>query len=520
MTHREVPGTASAEARRRYLARLRRAEAGPRVAALFDFDGTIIAGYSVFAFLQEKFRRREMSREELVGTADAIARYGLGRLDFAGLMATGAKFARGVPEERYLDLGEALFEKHLARRIYPETRDIIRAHQDLGHTVVIVSSATIYQVGPAAHELGIARVLCTKYEVEGGVFTGEVVRPLCFGPGKATAAEALAEELGLDLAKSYFYTDSPDDLPLLERVGKPRLLNPGGRLGEIAAERHWPVQHFDSRRRPGVIDYLRGMSPMPTLAGAIAASLPILALTRSARETANFVIGTFGDYASAIVGVDLDVRGEKNLWLARPCLFLFNHQSQADVFIIAKLVRRDMTGIGKKELRKVPLLGRLMEMGGMVFVDRAKTRDAIEAMAPLVNAIKREGKSVCIAPEGTRTLTPRLGPFKKGAFHLAIQAGVPIVPIVIHNSADVQPKHEVVMRSATVRVDVLPPVDTSRWRAATIDRHVREVRTMFLDCLGQSDKPVPAPRGEAAKRTRKALRTDRARRGKSVRRAR
>jgi putative phosphoserine phosphatase/1-acylglycerol-3-phosphate O-acyltransferase len=262
------------------------------------------------------------------------------------------------------------------------------------------------------------------------------------------------------------------------------------------------------------------MSPMPTLAGAIAASLPILALTRSARETANFVIGTFGDYASAIVGVRLDVRGEKNLWLARPCVFVFNHQSQADVFIVAKLVRRDMTGIGKKELRNVPLLGRLMEMGGMVFVDREKTRDAIDAMAPLVDAIKRDGKSVCIAPEGTRTLTPRLGPFKKGAFHLAIQAGVPIVPIVIHNSADVQPKNEVVMRSATVRVDVLPPVDTSRWRASTIDRHVRDVRRMFLDTLGQAEDPVRTPRGRAAKRKQKVPRTDRARRGKTRQRAR
>jgi putative phosphoserine phosphatase/1-acylglycerol-3-phosphate O-acyltransferase len=520
MTHREVPGTGSQEGRRRYLARLRRAEAGPRVAALFDFDGTIIAGYSVFAFLQEKFRRGEMSREELVATVDAIARYGLGRLGFSGLMAAGARFARGVPEERYLKLGEALFEKHIARRIYPETRDIIRAHQDLGHTVAIVSSATVYQVGPAARELGIERVLCTKYEVEDGAFTGEVVRPLCFGPGKATAAAALADELRLDLAKSYFYTDSHDDLPLLEHVGKPRLLNPDSRLEAIAVERRWPVQHFDSRRRPGVLDYVRGMSPMPTLAGAIAASLPILALTQSARETANFVIGTFGDYASAIVGVDLDVRGEKNLWLARPCVFVFNHQSQADVFIVAKLVRRDMTGIGKKELRNVPLLGRLMEMGGMVFVDREKTRDAIDAMAPLVDAIKRDGKSVCIAPEGTRTLTPRLGPFKKGAFHLAIQAGVPIVPIVIHNSADVQAKHEVVMRSATVRVDVLPPVDTSRWRGATIDRHVREVRRMFLDCLGQAEDPLRTPRDRAAKRKQRVPRTDRVRRRKTRQRAR
>ena len=61
-------------------------------------------------------------------------------------------------------------------------------------------------------------------------------------------------------------------------------------------------------------------------------------------------------------------------------------------------------------------------------------------MAPLIDAVKNDGKSIVIAPEGTRTLSPKLGPFKKGAFHLAIQAGVPMVPIVIHNAGDVAPK--------------------------------------------------------------------------------
>jgi len=157
----------------------------------------------------------------------------------------------------------------------------------------------------------------------------------------------------------------------------------------------------------------------------------------------------------------------------------------------------------------VPVVGKLLEMAGVVFVDRKNVKDAIKAMEPLVRAIRRDGRSVCIAPEGTRTLTPTLGPFKKGAFHLAIQAGVPIVPVVIHNSGDVQPKTEFAMRPATVHVDVLPPVDTSRWRAATVDRHVREVRNMFLRCLGQPAERV-APRssvkGKSARRKKAAVR--------------
>jgi putative phosphoserine phosphatase/1-acylglycerol-3-phosphate O-acyltransferase len=501
MTSVDDPGARAVPARNRYLVELRRAETGPHVAALFDFDGTLIAGYSAFALLQEKFLRRQMSPEEIVVTLDAMTRYGLGRIGFADLMATGARFMKGIPERRFVELGEALFEKHLARRIYPEARALVEAHRAKGHTVAIVSSATLYQIGPAARDLGIGQILCSRYEIRKGVFTGRPAQPLCFGTGKRTAVEALAAKQGLDLEKSYFYSDSHDDVPLLERVGRPRPLNPSDQLAAVAAQRGWPVQRFPGRGRPRLLDYMRGLSPMPTLAASIAAAMPILALTRSARETSNFVVSTFGDYAAAIVGVTLDVRGERNLWSSRPCIFVFNHQSNADVFIVAKLVRRDMTGIGKKELRKVPMIGRLMELGGMVFVDRARTRDAIDAMAPLVDALRRDHKSVCIAPEGTRSATGRLGPFKKGAFHLAIQAGVPIVPVVIHNSSDIQFKHETVMRPATVRVDVLPPVDTSAWQSRTIARHVRQVRDLFLQTLRQAEAPPPR-----ARRTRSAPR--------------
>jgi putative phosphoserine phosphatase/1-acylglycerol-3-phosphate O-acyltransferase len=176
--------------------------------------------------------------------------------------------------------------------------------------------------------------------------------------------------------------------------------------------------------------------------------------------------------------------------------------------ILAKLIRRDMGGVGKKEIKDIPILGKLMEWGGTVFVDRADGKSAIKAMEPLVDAIRQEGKSICISPEGTRSLTPKLEPFKKGAFHLAMQAGVPIVPIVIHNATDVAPKNEFVMRPATVRVTVLPPVDTSKWTPRTINTHVRDVRNMFLRTLGQPEEsatesvakePAPETKAEKAK---------------------
>ena len=458
---------------------------GPHIAALFDFDGTIIAGYSATAILKEKIKRREMTAEEVVETANVMAQYAMGGMGFSGLMTGAAKFMKGVTEDSYFEFGEELYEKHIARKVYPEARELIEAHRAKGHTIAIVSSATIYQIEPTARDLDIEHVLCSQYEVENGEFTGNIIRPLCFGEGKVLAAEALAKTYKLKLDKSYFYSDSYDDIELLERVGKPRPLNPNAKLREVAMERGWPLQQFDSRGQGKPVDYLRTIYATGSLVGAAVASLPIWGLTGSQREAMNFSTGLFGDIATALTGCELEVTGEENLWIARPCIFVFNHQSKADVMILAKLIRKDMGGVGKKEIRDTPIIGKLMELAGTVFIDRADGRSAIKAMEPLIEAIQVERKSIVIAPEGTRTLSPKLGPFKKGAFHMAMQAGVPMVPIVIHNAGDVAPKNEFLMRPAKVRVEVLPPVDTSKWTIKTINDHVTEVRDMFLKALGQ-----------------------------------
>jgi putative phosphoserine phosphatase/1-acylglycerol-3-phosphate O-acyltransferase len=144
--------------------------------------------------------------------------------------------------------------------------------------------------------------------------------------------------------------------------------------------------------------------------------------------------------------------------------------------------------VGKKEIKSMPLIGKTLELAGTIFIDRENSASAIEAMKPLVDAMRNQGKSVAIAPEGTRSITPRLASFKKGPFHLAMQAGVPVVPVVIHNSGDVAPKGDFVFRPATVEVDVLPPVDTSDWRRESIEEHVAEIRGMFLEALGQGEE--------------------------------
>lgn len=474
---------------------------GPRVLAIFDFDGTVIAGYSATTFIREQLKRGDLSPGQFVELMRAMANFGLGNIGFSGMMAINAQFMRGVEEETYHELGHKLYTKQIARLIYPESRALVAAHQARGHTVAIISSATPYQVEPAAADLGIEHVLCTQLEVQGGKFTGGVISPTCFGQGKVTAAETLAKQYRADLDQSFFYSDSTDDLLLLERVGHPRALNPSAKLDRIARARQWPVAQFGSRGRPTATQFIRSVAATSSLVTSFMAGLPVYALTGSRRESQNFSFSLFADTATALIGMDIRVQGEEHLWSHRPAVFIFNHQSKADVVIAAKLLRRDIAGVGKQEIKKEnPIIGKVMEMGGVVFIDRADGKSAISAMQPLVDAMRKGGKSVVIAPEGTRTVSPKMAPFKKGAFHLALQAGVPIVPIVIHNSGDVAPKGDFVFRPATVEVEVLPPVDTSRWRVETMDEHVREVRNMFARVLGQPEEQPPASRQDATAR--------------------
>lgn len=477
------------------------APAGPSVAAIFDFDGTVIAGYSATVFIREQIRRGDLSPRQLVELSAAMTSFGLGNLGFSAMMAVNAQFMRGIEEATYEEIGEQLYQKQIARMVYPESRQLIEAHQAKGHTVAVISSATPYQVRATATDLDIEHVLCTELEVENGRFTGHLVSPTCFGQGKVDAAEALAAETGADLDQSFFYSDSTDDLLLLERVGHPRALNPSARLAGVARDHQWPVARFGSRGRPSLSQWVRSVAATVSLVPSFAAGLPIYALTGSRRDSLNFSFSLFADTASALIGLHLNVKGEQNLWARRPAVFIFNHQSKADVVIMASLLRRDIAGVGKKEIKKLPVIGKVLEMGGVVMIDRANARSAIDAMAPLVEAMRSEGKSVVLAPEGTRSVSPKLLPFKKGAFHLAMQAGVPIVPVVIRNAGDVAPKGEFVFRPATVEVEVLPPVDTDDWRVENIDEHVRDVRNRFLAALGQPLEAAPKTAPKAAPKT-------------------
>ncbi|HZX22365.1 MAG TPA: HAD-IB family hydrolase [Woeseiaceae bacterium] len=461
---------------------------GPEIVAFFDLDGTLLSGFSVTSMMRERLTSGELKPRQALVQFVSFVGQGFRSREFPAMLKAATRTLEGVEEASFVRLGRETFRKYVSGAIYPESRALVRAHQRKGHTVVVLSSATPYQVTPVAEELDIEHVLCTRFEVEEGRFTGRLVEPITYGEGKLVAARKFLKARRLKLANSFFYTDGAEDVPLLEHVGYPRPLNPDGDLEEVAGERGWPIRRFHSRGLPGVRELLGTGLAWGALVSSALASVPVLALNRSRRDAANLAIATFGDFASALAGLDLQVTGEQHLWSHRPAVFVFNHQSGADMVILAKLLRQDFTGIAKKELRSNPILGPLMWATETVFIDRANTERAIEAMRPAVETLK-SGLSIVLAPEGTRSLSDRLGPFKKGAFHLAMQAGVPMVPIVIHNATDALPKSGIFVRPAIIKVEILPPVPTDDWEPETIDRHVRGVRRMFLKALDQLPEP-------------------------------
>lgn len=455
---------------------------GPETAAFFDLDRTLLSGFSAIAFFQHRLLSGRMSPRELVESVAAATSFGMGKIGFSALVTGAAAAFRGFSEQALMEIGEEIFEKQLAKEIYPESRALVEAHQHQGHTVAIVSSALPHQVEPVARALGIPHVLCTHLETRNGAFTGRVVKPTCYGEGKAFYARELAQKLGCDLGRSYFYSDSHEDLPLFEIVGKPRPLNPDRTLSEVAQARGWPARSFRSRGTPGLAEMLRTGLAWWSIVPSFASGIPVALMNGSRRDAVNVGMSTWGELGTALAGIELAVEGEENLWAERPAVFIFNHQSGIDTLLLCKLLRRDVVAIGKQELRATPVLGPIFAWSGMVFVDRGDHEKALAALGPAVAAL-RSGLSLAIAPEGTRSSTTHVGRFKKGAFHLAMQAGVPIVPIVFRNALDALPKHSMVIRPARVEAVVHPPIATHGWHRDDLDTHIEDVRRIYLEIL-------------------------------------
>ena len=455
---------------------------GPHVGAFFDFDGTLIDGYSAVMYFRERLRTRDVGLGELLRTAIESVNVERRGHDVTQLMSIGVGALEGWSVERLEEFGDRLFRTRVAGMVYPDARVLIEAHRRRGHTVVLASSATSFQTRAAALDLGIDHVLCTEVHIEDGLLTGLVDGPILWGENKAAAVRDFAEDEGIDLDASFAYGNGSEDVPYLETVGNARPLNPDEGLTRAAGERGWPVARLRKASRHSPENLVRTLAAYSGIGAGVVAGAALGIVTRDRATGLEVAAAVSSGLALGAAGVSLEVVGDENLWAARPAVFVFNHQSQLDVVILASLLRANFTAVAKKELARDPLFAPMGWLADVAYVDRDNSVAAREALKPAVEAL-RGGRSLVIAPEGTRSSTPQLLPFKKGAFHLAMQAKVPMVPIVIRNAGEVLPAHSVFIGKGTVQVAVLPPVATGRWRPTTVDAHVDSVRQLFLDTL-------------------------------------
>ena len=454
---------------------------GPSVGALFDLDGTIVPGFTAAAFYEHRLRKGDVRPSDLARTLVLAADTKLGG-DQGRLGDVSVAGLAGQVEEDLVELGERLFVQRIGATIRPQARELIRAHQRMRHTVAIASSATHFQVDPVARDLGVAHVLCSQVETENGLLTGRLAGGMLWGEAKARAAREFSRAHAVDPACSYAYGNGAEDVPFLSSFGHPHAVTPHSGLLRVAERLGWPVLALDDPGHVGVRSILGTVGALGALNLGLAIGLGVGLLRGDRRLGADLACALGFEAFLSVAGVKLNVTGASNIWAERPAVFVMNHQSGLDAMIVGALLHRGFSGLGKAEAKHSPatfLLGRATEA---VFVDRSNSTAGLAGQDMLVERL-RSGLSVFVAPEGTRSATPVLGTFKTGAFHVAMKAGVPIVPVILRNSYDLMPGSAKTIKPGVVDVAVLEPVSTKGWTADAIRAHVADVRQQFVQTL-------------------------------------
>jgi len=244
-----------------------------------------------------------------------------------------------------------------------------------------------------------------------------------------------------------------------------------------------------SRRKP--------LALIPSIHGALAVLIPaIVALTvglllwmltfnkRKALNGMTYLLGWIGSMAA---GLRLTIDGLDIIDDNRPAIFIFNHQSGIDPIILCRLLRKNIVGVAKIELKSHPVIGPLLTFGDTLFVDRDNKQSKADVLDD-ANLVLSHTLSVAISPEGTRSKHTEVGQFRSGPFRLARRSNRPIVPIIIVDSANVLPAHSLQMNPGNVHVKILPPIYPEDWSDIHPNEMAETMRTIYVDELTQLNK--------------------------------
>lgn len=214
-------------------------------AALFDMDRTLVRKETASLYVQYQRSIGEATRKDAVRVLYWVAQYTLGVIDAPQVAARVATGFAGISEAALAARCDDWFRRYVEPHVCDLGRRAVERHRAEGDVLAIVTGASSYAARPLARRLGIPHLVTSELEVDArGTLTGRLVEPLCYGEGKLARTRRLADELGFRVEEATFYSDSFTDLPLLEAVAQPIVVNPDARLRRVANERGWRIERW------------------------------------------------------------------------------------------------------------------------------------------------------------------------------------------------------------------------------------------------------------------------------------
>ncbi|MCP4349399.1 MAG: 1-acyl-sn-glycerol-3-phosphate acyltransferase [Desulfobacterales bacterium] len=177
--------------------------------------------------------------------------------------------------------------------------------------------------------------------------------------------------------------------------------------------------------------------------------------------------------------IKVTVKGSSNIDPGKSYIYMPNHQSNFDIPVLLAYLDVQFRWLAKAELFKIPIFGSAMKKAGYISIDRSDRKSAFESLGRAAEIIK--GASVLIFPEGTRSLDGKIRNFKKGGFVLAVDSGVPVVPVIIHGTRAIMPKKKMYIKPGNVVLEILEPVETSSYTRKNKDDLLEKIREIICN---------------------------------------
>lgn len=389
----------------------------PSAAAFFDLDRTLIRSSSAPIFARH-MADAGITQHRDIPLANLFLKFyeeiGESRLTMAPAKLS-VRASKGWNVAAVQTAAEAASQELLAH-IQPFAHGVFDKHRAAGRKLVLATTSPDPFVRPLAEALGFDDVIASKWKIADGHYLGELDGPFVWGVAKSDAVAEWADANDVTLARSYAYSDSYYDSPMLDSVGHPVAVNPDPNLTTTALVKGWPIRHLD--KNEGVIKVVG----------------------REMQEWAR----PFMQPQLVAPYADITFENVENIPATGGAILVFNHRSYFDptvMGLLAAKANRNVRALGKKEVFDTPVIGKLLAGLGGVRVERASGSNE-----PLLRAAEaiRGGEVVIMAPEGTIPRGPAFfDPELKGrwgAAKLAAMTSAPVIPVGLWGTEHVWPR--------------------------------------------------------------------------------